>query len=231
MTDPVTGAIAKVAVSKAAELGKAVYDKANNARSSVNASKAIEALQAEHAAEQQRRLEGAAIAEEITAVHLELLERHRWDGEPEEEHATWDDVASASVDLVRQARRAGSNRKREVLFRAFYMQFDPEFYKTGMGRLLWGIACDLEYPTMWALREIEEKDEKDQAASVLFTSEIWGHVGRLEAHGLVYKIEGGGGLARTSSASRGKKVGVTHLGQAFIRFALDEYRERGDSEG
>ena len=110
------------------------------------------------------------------------------------------------------------------------MQFSPEFYKTGMGRLLGSIACELEYPTMWALREIAREAEADKAqrnsgyvppgAMVKHGSEHWPHASRLETHGLVVSF-------REGSADR---VVISHLGHAFVHFALDECRERGDSE-
>lgn len=172
----------------------------------------------------------------VALVRLELYEGHQWSDEPEQERPTEDDAVSAAVDLIRQARRAGSNRKREVLFHAFYMRFNPEFYKDGMGKMLWQIACDLEYPTTWALRQIVDLEKEAEEARermrrdgmgrepfgrhVKYDSDVWPHLSRLETQGLI--VQG-------PTKSKNVSVFVSSLGRAFIRFALDAYRERGDT--
>ena len=231
MSDPVSSAISKAGLKAGQDIGRRMYAAVNGARSSVKAAEAVAELVAEQESDRDRRLLAETVAKEVAAVLVELYEGHEWSSEAEEEHPREEDVVSAAVELVREARRAGSNRKREVLFHAFYMRFKPEFYKTGMAKMLWTIACDLEYPTMRALKAIDELEEKTErkrqlsspgtlpfGAHVTYDAEEWPHVGRLEAHGLLVRDRGG---------SKNATVFVSTLGRAFMRFALEEYWEHG----
>lgn len=207
------------------KLGKAVWNKAKSISSHGRASAAIEELKTEAAAEQEREAIAKAVVDELA----EVVALHDWGSEPEAERPGAHDLESAAVDLVREGRRAGSHRKREILFRAFYMRFDRELYKAGMGKLLWGITCDLEYPTLRALRELieEEKLVVEQRAQSLSPNPLalflkkddkrWPHVARLEAHGLIWVRER---LPDTEG------IRISQLGLALFRFALEEYWER-----
>jgi hypothetical protein len=224
MVDPTSAIATAKAATTGVKLGKAVWDKAKGISSYGRASAAIEELKAEAAAEQEREAIAKAVVEELT----EVVTQHDWGSEPEEERPSEHDLESAAVDLVREGRRAGSHRKRELLFRAFYMRFDPELYKEGMGKLLWDITCALEYPTLRALRELidEEKAAIERRAKLISPNPLalfikkndmrWPHIAQLEVRGLIWVRE---------HLPDMEGIRISKLGHALSRFALEEYWE------
>jgi hypothetical protein len=224
MVDPTSAIATAKAAATGVKLGKAVWDKAKGISSYGRASAAIEELKAEAAAEQEREAIAKAVVEELA----EVITQHDWGSEPEDERPSEHDLESAAVDLVREGRRAGSHRKREILFRAFYMRFDPELYKEGMGKLLWDITCDLEYPTLLALKELidEEKLAVERRTKSLSPNPLatfikkndkrWPHVAQLEVHRLIWVRE------RLPDM---EGIRISKLGHALSGFALEEYWE------
>ena len=77
-----------------------------------------------------------------------------WQATPQDELPTARDVIEAARELEDEYARARSNRKRELLNRAFLGRFNPELYQQGMTQMLWEYVCELEYPEARLLAEL-----------------------------------------------------------------------------
>lgn len=124
-----------------------------------------------------------------------------WEGDPE--HFSPHDVVDALRQLFIERTRAGTNKKREILERAFFSRFRPDVYKAGESRLLWDIVRQLEYPEVWAVRELVGLHEKHmqepyrgnpkEILVVARESTTISYLRKFERMGLIREIRGGSG--------------------------------------
>lgn len=106
----------------------------------------------------------AAEAEFQQALESMVLEMYpSWRDAQTDELPTADDVIGAARDLEHEYKQARSNRKRELLNRAFLGRFNPRLYREGMTELLWEYARQLEYPQARLLAELVA-EVRDQLA-------------------------------------------------------------------
>jgi hypothetical protein len=173
----------------------------------------------------------AAVEPHLRALSEAIFRDYAWQERAEDEQPTTQDFLDGFLALTRAAKRAGTNRKREILYRAFYRRFDPTYYLTGQSTLLWEISNVLEYPDFLALEDVRVQydaalaDRKNShrisrpAAVIRLHSEHWPHIARLEAHGLVYGYKENPDLSL---------VLITALGRALIAFAWLPPGERPD---
>jgi hypothetical protein len=72
----------------------------------------------------------------------------------EDHKPTAEDAALYLVELGYKSKTASNNKKRWVLFQAFFGRFDPKLHEEGMDRVFWELAEQLEYPEVCLLREL-----------------------------------------------------------------------------
>lgn len=120
-----------------------------------------------------------------------------WESDPD--HFSPHDVVDALRELFIERARAGTNKKREVLDRAFFSRFRPDIYKAGESRLLWNIVRQLEYPQIWAVRDLIERYQDRQLknlptqyldiVTIPVASPSGSHIRRLEELGLIREFQ------------------------------------------
>lgn len=115
----------------------------------------------------------AAAAEYREAIDDMVIKMHAtWKDSEAEERPTVDDFFGAARDLADEYERARTNRKRELLNRAFWGRFNPTLYRQGLTQMLWDYVRQLEYPEALLLAELTSKVEeqlKDGSPSTMYT--------------------------------------------------------------
>lgn len=102
-----------------------------------------------------RANDNAATEEYQQALEDMLVRLHAsWVDSQDEERPTLHDVVLAAKQLNDEYTRASSNKKRELLNRAFLGRFNPKLYSDGMTQMLWDYARRLEYPEAALLAEM-----------------------------------------------------------------------------
>ncbi|WP_146661795.1 hypothetical protein [Enhygromyxa salina] len=96
-----------------------------------------------------------ARAEYRKSIEAMVVEMYpAWTKFDEDERPLLDDFLDAARELNEEYSRARSNRKRELLNRAFLGRFNPRLYSEGMAEILWDYVLRLEYPEACLLAEL-----------------------------------------------------------------------------
>lgn len=138
-----------------------------------------------------------------------------WKDQKESERPSVDDVIHGYKQFQEAAAKAHSNKKRRVLFNAFWNSFKPEFYIDGVREILWAKVEQLEYADLIFLKKVLSDKSKSHPIGKN-TPEIE-FAERLEKLGLVQF---------TSTEERGGSRPVSYKGLAckMEEFALEEFQ-------
>jgi hypothetical protein len=222
MVDPSTAVTTYKTLATLAKAAKEFVDRVDGLTQSARAENAMERILVE--IEEERVATDRELLRKMAPLVVELHERilatEAWRSQPEGEQPTAHDVGTAALALLRRVHRAGSNRKREVLFRAFFSGFDPKLFREGMSRYLWNTACDLEYPTLRVLKELECEGTDREGVAVSKLKARWPHVAELRDRHLVHLSQ---------ETERSARAWVTDIGRALFEFAWSE--EENDPAG
>lgn len=93
--------------------------------------------------------------EALDAMTIAMASKYDWGPVPDDEKPTAEDAAYAARGYTEEYERA-TGPKRRLLRNAFFGYFNPKFYRSGMSKILWDYAVQLEYPDAEFLRRAVE---------------------------------------------------------------------------
>ena len=201
-----TGALAAFKLAKATATGDAV-----------DAVDALLSLQSEFAKLLPDTQDVKSEKEFAKQLHEMVLvqEEPYWKDKEASEKPSVDDVFHGYKQFQEAAAKAHSNRKRRVLFDAFWNSFKPEFYVDGIREILWAKVMQLEYADLLFLKKT--LSDKSKSHSIGKNTPEIEFAERLEKLGLVYF---------TSMEEKGGSRSISYKGLAdkMAAFALEEFQ-------
>ena len=172
-------------------------------------------------------------------IVLELSEK--WKNFEERDRPTASDVEKGLAKLAEAYHRTNNNRKRKILWNAFWSSFKPEFYDEGVANILWEKVEALEYPDFVLLAEVLEKTDPKKKGVVFQQSVHQGGLGNWNGDQLPLRTSD----EKAEYAERLSQQGLVDIEQRDTRgvllvswrglapklkkFALDEF-ERYEAE-
>lgn len=111
----------------------------------------------------------ASFEELMQEIVLETSKK--WKDFEDRDRPTPSDVAQGLAKLAEVYRRTNNNRKRKLLWNAFWNSFNPEFYDAGIANILWEKVEALEYPDFIFLKKVLEKTDPSERDGWYFEHE------------------------------------------------------------
>ena len=120
----------------------------------------------------------AAFRELVEDSFFEL--RKEWEDEKHKgkQPPSLGDVVQGLLRFREAYHGAGNNKKRRMLYTAFWSAFRPEFYDAGLSDILWGKVEDLEYPDLVFLAKVIENTKPEERLTQYFESAYEGGRGK-----------------------------------------------------
>ncbi|MBP6703224.1 MAG: hypothetical protein KA385_06930 [Vicinamibacteria bacterium] len=121
----------------------------------------------------------AAAAEYRDAIdEMVVALQRQWEGRKDSERPTADDVFHGYKQFKDAYQHTHNNKKRRILFNAFWNSFRPEFYDEGISKILWEKIEALEYPDFIFLKTVLEKTDPAKKTSIFGESAFEGGRGQ-----------------------------------------------------
>jgi hypothetical protein len=108
----------------------------------------------------------AEFQELVQDIVLELSEK--WKNFEERDRPTASDVEKGLAKLAEAYHQTNNNRKRKILWNAFWNSFKPEFYDEGIANILWEKVEALEYPDFIFLAKVLDNTDPKEKSSMYF---------------------------------------------------------------
>lgn len=99
-----------------------------------------------------------------------VLAQEEWKNHKESEKPRPEDVLHGYEQLKAASAATRSNKKRKVLFNAFWNSFKPEFYAEGVCEILWAKVEALEYPDFIFLKKVLDSTDPKKSNGWFFES-------------------------------------------------------------
>ena len=112
-----------------------------------------------------------AFASLVEEILLELSKEWQEEKHKRKQPPSQEDVAQGLIRFHEAYHRARNNKKRRLLYTAFWSSFRPDFYDEGMSEILWQKVQDLEYPDLLFLAKVIDKTDPDERTSVYYEPE------------------------------------------------------------
>lgn len=108
-----------------------------------------------------------AFQEQINDICLQLAQEWSEEKHRNKQPPLREDVEKGALRLADAYHEARNNKKRRMLYQAFYSYFRPEFYDEAISEMLWEKVQNLEYPDLVLLDKVLKQTHPEKRSALL----------------------------------------------------------------